>query len=164
MQELTSLYEMSMGGVPLALARLATNKENIDSSNLLKIDFSCSHLSFFVSQELYDAMVKLRIAVNAEKQQLLDLKLLWQYASKLMEAAAETAFLGSQIFSWYFQICLILFEKRKKGNDTIGTWLALPGFQKVFRSHFKILNLSATFFIFPHSKWGKNIKYMTDLK
>ncbi len=39
-------------------------------------------------------MVSLRLRVRAERQQLFDLKLLFQYARKLMESAAEAAFLG----------------------------------------------------------------------
>ncbi len=49
------------------------------------------------SQELYESMVSLRLRVRAERQQLFDLKLLFQYARKLIESAAEAAFLGMKI-------------------------------------------------------------------
>jgi hypothetical protein len=42
-------------------------------------------------------MVSLRLRVRAERQQLFDLKLLFQYARKLMESAAEASFLGIKI-------------------------------------------------------------------
>lgn len=66
MQELTTIYEMSAGGLPLALT----------------------------SQDLYEAMLRLRLKVKTERQQLSDLRLLWEYARKLMEASAETSFLA----------------------------------------------------------------------
>ena len=46
------------------------------------------------SQELYESMVRLRLEVKSERQQLYDLKLLFQYVRKLMEASAEISFLG----------------------------------------------------------------------
>ena len=39
-------------------------------------------------------MVRLRLEVKSERQQLYDLKLLFQYVRKLMEASAEISFLG----------------------------------------------------------------------
>ena len=39
-------------------------------------------------------MVRLRLRVREERQQLFDLKLLFQYARKLIESAAEASFLG----------------------------------------------------------------------
>ena len=39
-------------------------------------------------------MVRLRLEVKSERQQLYDLKLLFQYVRKLMDASAEISFLG----------------------------------------------------------------------
>jgi DNA polymerase III sliding clamp (beta) subunit (PCNA family) len=41
-------------------------------------------------------MVRLRGEVKAERQQLYDLKLLFQYVRKLVEASAEISFLGKR--------------------------------------------------------------------
>ena len=49
----------------------------------------------YSNQEVYERLSELRSTVKTEKSTLIELELLFTYVKRLLDAAAETAFLGN---------------------------------------------------------------------